>query len=84
MTLWEIFDIEERREPINTPGTVHPHHSPSRAEMRGVAPEGRGRGWWEASHSDLGENSVDAGLQGAEDAELMALLSLIKWVQSYF
>lgn len=41
-------------------------------------------GGGEASHSDLGENSVDAGLRGAEVAELMALLSLVKWVQSYF
>ena len=42
-------------------------------------------GGGEASHSDLGENSVGAGLRGAEDAELMALLSLVdrvkKWVQ---
>ena len=44
MTLWGIFVIEERREPTNTPGTVPPHHSPSRAELRGMAPEGRGWG----------------------------------------
>ena len=44
MTLWGIFVIEERREPINTPGTVPPHCSPSQAELRGMAPEGRGWG----------------------------------------
>lgn len=41
-------------------------------------------GGGEASHSGLGGNSVDAGLRGAEDTELMALISLVKWAQSYF
>lgn len=39
-------------------------------------------GGGEASHSDLGENSVGAGLRGAEDAEVMALLSLVDRVKS--